>query len=310
MYKVSNECVCFQVVMLKEVIRGQEKASVVLVEDCLSQPGLPVLKAFLLSLQKRVNTIHLLCYEETNNVLQGLSDDVKRNVKCHDVGGDPLGWHCNGALNMDTDVFGYLAKLLLSDAEADKCAVVFDSISNLILHKSASYVCQVVHKLSKESSVEQVVCLVHTELHSISSLKMLHHTCDTILTLSPSTTSSSHGICSSLHIRPSGKVAKLKEQYTISNDFNTIENEEVISITEAVTADSSSTCDPTANLTFNLTLTEKEKNARSQMVLPYIQDKQKQEASLLSSAGEGKIFYQPDDADDFDEEDPDDDLDI
>lgn len=26
--------------------------------------------------------------------------------------------------------------------------------------------------------------------------------------------------------------------------------------------------------------------------------------------GSGKIFYQPDDADDFDEEDPDDDLDI
>lgn len=28
------------------------------------------------------------------------------------------------------------------------------------------------------------------------------------------------------------------------------------------------------------------------------------------SSGGGKIFYQPDDADDFDEEDPDDDLDI
>ena len=30
----------------------------------------------------------------------------------------------------------------------------------------------------------------------------------------------------------------------------------------------------------------------------------------VSSAGSGKIFYQPDEADDFDEEDPDDDLDI
>lgn len=36
----------------------------------------------------------------------------------------------------------------------------------------------------------------------------------------------------------------------------------------------------------------------------------RQEETLNKSVGEGKIFYQPDEADDFDEEDPDDDLDI
>ena len=36
----------------------------------------------------------------------------------------------------------------------------------------------------------------------------------------------------------------------------------------------------------------------------------RQEDTLIKSVGEGKIFYQPDEADDFDEEDPDDDLDI
>jgi len=36
----------------------------------------------------------------------------------------------------------------------------------------------------------------------------------------------------------------------------------------------------------------------------------RQEATLNKSVGEGKIFYQPDEVDDFDEEDPDDDLDI
>ena len=36
----------------------------------------------------------------------------------------------------------------------------------------------------------------------------------------------------------------------------------------------------------------------------------RQESLLAKSVGEGKIFYQPDEADDFDEEDPDDDLDI
>ncbi len=36
----------------------------------------------------------------------------------------------------------------------------------------------------------------------------------------------------------------------------------------------------------------------------------RKDATLRKSVGEGKIFYQPDEADDFDEEDPDDDLDI
>ena len=36
----------------------------------------------------------------------------------------------------------------------------------------------------------------------------------------------------------------------------------------------------------------------------------RQDETLNKSVGEGKIFYQPDEADDFDEEDPDDDLDI
>ncbi|XP_053378727.1 elongator complex protein 5-like [Mercenaria mercenaria] len=68
--------------------------------------------------------------------------------------------------------------------------------------------------------------------------------------------------------------------------------------------------DPAANLTFNLTLTDKEKKARSEVKLPYTYDANRQDDSFTRSVGEGKIFYQPDEADDFDEEDPDDDLDI
>ena len=38
-------------------------------------------------------------------------------------------------------------------------------------------------------------------------------------------------------------------------------------------------------------------------------EEKKSEVSVNPS-GEGKVFYQPDEADDFDEEDPDEDLDI
>lgn len=44
------------------------------------------------------------------------------------------------------------------------------------------------------------------------------------------------------------------------------------------------------------------------MVLPYTYNTRKKVEHL--QVGAGRIFYQPDDADDFDESDPDDDLDI
>jgi hypothetical protein len=62
-------------------------------------------------------------------------------------------------------------------------------------------------------------------------------------------------------------------------------------------------------LTFDLRLTEKEKHDRSQVILPYT-------ASILNSSksnttnSSGTITYQLDEADDWDESDPDDDLDI
>lgn len=58
--------------------------------------------------------------------------------------------------------------------------------------------------------------------------------------------------------------------------------------------------DPTANLTFNLSLSDKEKTARERVVLPFSKKR----------PGHGKIIYEAEDEDDFDEEDPDDDLNI
>jgi len=73
--------------------------------------------------------------------------------------------------------------------------------------------------------------------------------------------------------------------------------------------------DPTSNLTFNLRLTEGEKEARANTALPYILNESSKLAYLdnspvVVSSGHGDVIYMPDDADDFDEEDPDDDLDF
>lgn len=103
---------------------------------------------------------------------------------------------------------------------------------------------------------------------------------------------------------------------------------------------------PAANLTFNLELSAKEQAARAKLILPYAKSATEKAAHLgmepSSTVGAGagqvgrewgvgeeglkwlgctthhfyplyrpaKVFYQPDEDDDFDAEDPDDDLDI
>lgn len=70
--------------------------------------------------------------------------------------------------------------------------------------------------------------------------------------------------------------------------------------------------DPTANLTFNLRLSEQEKAARDAVVLPYMHHLQgmpiRCNGSLISIESKPAVTSVLDD--DYDEEDPDDDLDI
>lgn len=84
------------------------------------------------------------------------------------------------------------------------------------------------------------------------------------------------------------------------------------------------TVDPTQNLTFNLNLTPEQQRSRAQVPLPYVheggwQDFVRRHDGLtdfrLGKAVEktqapAAILYDPDSADDLDDDDPDEDLDI
>lgn len=66
--------------------------------------------------------------------------------------------------------------------------------------------------------------------------------------------------------------------------------------------------DSMADLSFNLSLTDNQRKAKENVVLPFT--KVQQGTPETQQVGGGLIYYEPDAADDFDDEDPDDDLDI
>jgi elongator complex protein 5 len=65
------------------------------------------------------------------------------------------------------------------------------------------------------------------------------------------------------------------------------------------------TSDPTQNLPFNLSLTSSQQESRAQVPLPYAH-----EGTPITNNSPAAIFYDPDSADDIDDDDPDEDLDI
>jgi hypothetical protein len=94
----------------------------------------------------------------------------------------------------------------------------------------------------------------------------------------PSPNAGHHFQAKELHRKTSGKLLVKTELVTISNDY------EVTSLPLSMCTNQQSapevTPDPTANLTFDLTLSEREKEERGRLVLPYHHSHQKKTALL------------------------------
>ncbi|KAI7834312.1 Elongator complex protein 5 [Kickxella alabastrina] len=107
---------------------------------------------------------------------------------------------------------------------------------------------------------------------------------------------------------PQANTAATAAAAVAANNFNSA----VVSQTQHASLQPSS--DPAANLSFNLNLTDRQRRDKASVEMPYM------DAQMASASGEppsdsvgavaGDIFYQLDDEDDWDEDDPDDDLEI
>ncbi|KAG0247954.1 hypothetical protein BG011_000693 [Mortierella polycephala] len=113
-------------------------------------------------------------------------------------------------------------------------------------------------------------------------------------------------VCEIEHKRKSGKVARETNAYHLDSPTGDLVVVNVWDVVgdmpdiEKLDLEESQTADPAANLSFNLNLTEEQRRAKNDTVLPY----------LKTQESTGAIYYEPDAADDFDDDDPDDDLTI
>ncbi|EAL69238.1 hypothetical protein DDB_G0276569 [Dictyostelium discoideum AX4] len=165
------------------------------------------------------------------------------------------------------------------------------------------------NRIKMEKSFSCIFAILHTDLHEYeqSVQKQLQYISSVSIQVTPLSAklkyseSLPHPYESTITLitkKRSGRVVRNVEYYYINNATGKVEFDSAESLQ---TKQEEQEPDPTQNLSFNLKLTEDEKQARDSVVLPYRHQGNNNEQTLL--------IEDPDD-EDFDDEDPDDDLDI
>lgn len=326
--------------LLGDIINGKENSHLVLIHDDVNRNGKPLLCCFVKSLLERADYVHVILWDvPPQQFVDSFDSHLKERIYCYDGFSDPLGWNLTRTDHQDSHMTiihqdSNIAQVVKSNiahccaqntatksGDVVKVAVVFNSLSRLLLWKSSAMVCTLLNQLYSNSShsqegyqVVQVVALVHSDLHDDQTLNTINFLASSLLwiTLDKEEKDQSVNWCKVLHKRKTGKVIKKFESFAINDKHVLTEYEEKDwngSSSKAV-SESVNEVDPTKNLTFSLTLTDNERQARSKLKLPYMHHEEERSEVTVNPVGEGKVFYQPDEADDFDEDDPDEDLNI
>ncbi|XP_045442540.1 elongator complex protein 5 isoform X4 [Pipistrellus kuhlii] len=257
----------------------------VLLRDSVEWEGRSLLKALIRQAALRGEQIQVLgCEVSEEEFREGFDPATNSQLVYHDLFQDPLNWSNTGEA-LPGGALGVL-RAMRRRAGPGPVTIALDSLSWLLLHLPCTALCQALHALSRQdshrddSSPVEHVCvlgLLHEELHGRGPLEALSSLAQTEVTLSGTGGQASAHI---LYRRP---------QHRLTHKV-----------------------DPTTHLTFNLHLSEKEKEVKDSLTLPFQFSSEKQQALLCRGLGQptSRIFYEPDAYDDLDQEDPDDDLDI
>ncbi|PRP86040.1 hypothetical protein PROFUN_05811 [Planoprotostelium fungivorum] len=187
--------------------------------------------------------------------------------------------------------------------------IVLDHISRLHHHSPADggllpLILQSLRQEVSSTHACHVIAFSHTELLSASAASALEYISDAIVRVSLDTTTTSQPLVKTETVlrRRSGKSQVSQELYKRTTDnVRRLVDFELTKASSGEPAKAGKQSDPTANLTFNLKLTDEENKARESVVLPY-------RHHLNAKEEKKSVIYLDDDDDAFNDED--DDLDI
>lgn len=307
--------------MLGELVAGST-GGLVLIQDTAECEGRSLLKTFVAASAHRGESVHVFGFEiPEEDFRAGFDPDVTVRLCYQDGFTDPLRWtgEAGGFGAEEFTALGVAGRL--ARGPAGPAAVVLDSLSWLLLRQPLPAVCQTLGRIPRATAsaglrVTRILALLHEDLHPPGLVETLRSLARAVVGVGPAPEGVGSGgdaprLASMLQRKGTGKVLRKEEYFTVLAGFTPKAlGKPTGSMPRDEDTDPHSTVDPAANLTFNLRLSDTERRARDGMPLPFHFSAQKKSSLLEASTSGGKIYYEPDAADDLDEEDPDDDLDV
>jgi len=259
------------------------------------------------------NNVVALCYRRPLQKYPMSKSEGNHRICVHDFFSDPLSWFSDSSSYRTVR-----EECCRQDATLhEKPVILIDDL--LMLGRSWECIdtkgcwdglIELLHDMSQSN---HVVVFVHPDLVSEANIRTLMYISQFYVTVEAHPDCPGSFRCESVLRKTSGKVIVDKKSLTVDDKGDLIAVNEMNSVGSQ---DSTKDIDPASNLTFNLRLSETEKVARANTSLPYLLNESKKNAYLEESsvvnhsATGGEVIYMPDEADDFDDEDPDDDLDF
>ncbi|XP_028330919.1 elongator complex protein 5 [Gouania willdenowi] len=296
--------------MLSELLQGNNTGDFLLLADSCSCSARNLLKSVVVSALNREESVHVLGFETSEEELnQTLNSSLTQRLHFHNAYSDPLGWTDHSAFTVDQFTSEQITHLIKRTVHSKPPLLVIDSLSWILRHASPLAVCRTLQQLKKGGAVRAVVGLLHADMHQRGTVGSVRHLASSVVSISPAL-KGDEAVAKITKRSKSGKVTQDEVTFSINGDLTlTIHSKQNPPSLKPTEPEEQQT-DPTAHLTFNLRLSDAERQAKEKLSLPFVFSKEKKTALLHSTQGSGRILYEPDANDDFDQEDPDDDLDV
>lgn len=296
--------------MLLDVLQGAEAGSFIIFRDSAICPGHRLLKSYVHAALKREDVVHVLEFETSEGELTaGLDANCAQRLHVHSGFVDPLGWIQRSSFTVHQFTSQDISALLSSKPQSKPVLLVIDSLSWLMRHIDPVVICKRLQEIKRGGAVKSIVGLLHADLHQSGVVASVCHLASTVISLTPRT-NGQWVLARTTKRTKSGKVLQEGELFSIQEDLSVTVHSKVSHTTVTQPETDTVEGNPAANLTFNLHLSEMEREAREKLALPFVFSQEKKSALLNAGQGAGRILYEPDANDDFDQEDPDEDLDV
>lgn len=187
------------------------------------------------------------------------------------------------------DNYDSLPGRLIQAAEQTESIVIFPSISLLLLNYGVSKFSQLLRRLKGCEYINSLIALVHTDvLDTEETLQVVEYMFDAVVNVSqvkePELISSYYGHAKCTRRKASGKVESSDEYFTLNNTMNVdLVHASSSAVIKALVVDNPAV-DITSKLTFNLSLTDKERNAKNNLQLPYLKKESEKQQMLTNTS--------------------------